>query len=61
MRLKKNISNKLGGHWQRVGAEASKDARINRIRCLEAAVAATWLAVGIVRYEENYNSHGVRV
>lgn len=37
----------------------SKDARINRIRCLEAA--ATWLAVGVDRYEESYNSHGVRV
>ena len=41
--------------------KTSKDARNNRIRCLEAAVAATWLAVGVDRYEESYNSHGVRV
>lgn len=65
MRLKINISNKLVGHWQRVGARGanttSKDARINCIRCLETAVAATWLAVGADRYEESYNSHGVRV
>lgn len=41
--------------------KTSKDARINRIKCLEAAVASTWLAVGVDRYEESYNSHGVRV
>jgi hypothetical protein len=41
--------------------KTSKDARNNRIRCLEVAVASTWLAVGVDRYEESYNSHGVRV
>jgi len=65
----KNAYQDLLTKYKSEAKRALKAARVSRehghrdraIRNLQAAAACTWLAIGVIRYEESYSIYGNRV